>query len=71
MAFCGELMLRFEFQNLYISLDPLDFAPSQVAMEIVLKALTLVPNIVFKALSFITENQILESQQLIAKNQYF
>ena len=71
MAFCGELMLRFEFQNLYISLDPLDFAPSHVAMEIVLKALTLVPNIVFKALSFITENQILESQQLIAKNQYF
>lgn len=71
MAFCGELMLRFEFQNLYIAFGPLDFAPSHVAMEIVLKALTLVPNIVFKALSFITENQILESQQLIAKNQYF
>lgn len=67
MAFCGELMLRFEFQNLYISFDPLDFAPSYVAMEIVLKASTLEPNIVFKVLSFITENHILESEQLIAK----
>lgn len=62
MAFCGELMLRSETQNLCLSFGPPDFAPSHVAMEIVLKTLTSVSTIVFKVLSFVIENQILESQ---------
>lgn len=68
MAFCGELMVGSENESLWLSFCPPDFAPSRVAMEIILKALTSVSTIVFKVLSFVTENQIFESQQLIAEN---
>lgn len=45
-----------------------DFAPSHVAMEIELKALTSVSLMIFEILSLVTKNQILESQEFIAKN---
>lgn len=62
MAFCGNLMLRSEIENWWLSFGPPGSAPFHVAMEIVLKALTLVSTMVFKVLYFLTENQILGSQ---------
>jgi hypothetical protein len=40
VAFCGELMLGSEIESLWLSFHPLDYAPSHVAMETVLKVLT-------------------------------